>query len=62
VLDPGGRHQINHRLFRVQRFISPIDRDEREQPMLNLVPCTRARREVAHRDGDLQLVSKPLQF
>ena len=57
---PGGRDQIDHRLVAVQRFASPVDRDEREQPMLNLVLFACARRKVAHRDRDLQFVRKPL--
>ena len=59
---PGSLDQINHRLVGVQRFVSPIDRDEREQPMLNLVLTTRPWRKVARRDRQLLFVSKPLQF
>ena len=46
--------KLTSRLVRMQRLASPIDRDKREQPMLNFVPSTRARRKVAHRDRDLQ--------
>src|SRR4051812_39463949 len=45
-----------------QRPTTPVHRDVREQPVLDLIPLARARREVA--DGDLQarLVSKRLKF
>src|SRR5512135_3182125 len=45
-----------------QRPTPPVHRDVREEPVLDLVPLARARREVA--DGDLQtrLVGEALQF
>jgi len=54
--------QLDNDLVAHQRPTTPVHRDVREQPMLDLVPLTRARREVA--DGNLQarLVGEPLQF
>ena len=57
-----GRDQFDDHPMAHQRTAAPIPRDVREQPVLDLVPLARARREVA--DGDLQarLVGEPLKF
>jgi hypothetical protein len=43
--------QLNDRAIAAQRFASPVDRDEREETVLDLVPFTGAGWQVTHRDG-----------
>jgi len=52
--------EIDHSLIRSQRFAPPVERDEREQTMFDLVPLARARRKVAYGDWDCELVSEAL--
>ena len=43
--------QIDDRLVVPKRFAAPVRGNEREQPVLDLVPFACSRREVADRDG-----------
>ena len=47
-----------------QGFAAPVDADERKKPMLDFIPLTGSRRQVAHRvlfpAGDLQFPSIPV--
>src|SRR5882672_9124866 len=45
-----------------QWFATPVDRDEREHAMLDLVPLARARREVADVDRKVKFVGKALKL
>lgn len=56
------RDQVDDDLVRAQGAAPPVDRDEREHSVLDLVPLVRARREVADPDRDPELVSEPLQL
>ena len=60
----GGRRgdQLNDGAVAAQRFAPPIDGDEREQAVLDLVPFAGARRQMAYRDGTSQLIGELLQF
>ena len=58
----GIRDQVHDRLVGAQRPTAPVDRDEREQTVLDLVPLARSGREVAHADSDVEFVGKPLQL
>ena len=44
------RDQVDDHLVAHQRLAAPVLADEREEPVLDLVPFARARREVADRD------------
>ena len=41
-----------------QGFAAPVDTDERKKSMLDFVPLTGSRRQVAHGDRELELVSQ----
>src|SRR5262249_8109308 len=43
-----GRNQVDNHLVAHERLPAPVLADEGEQPMLDLVPLARARREVGH--------------
>src|SRR6201988_2504977 len=58
----GRRDQLNDGAKAAQRLASPIDRDEREQTMLYLVPLRSTWRQVADRDGQLELVRQLLKL
>ena len=60
----GGRrcNQVDDGRMGQERLASPVLGDEREKPVLDLVPLARARRQVAHRDCQAGLVCKLLQF
>ena len=45
-----------------ERPPSPVPGDEREEPMLDLVPFAGAGRQVQHRDGEAKLVGEFLKF
>ena len=53
----GPRDQSDNGLVVRQWFAAPICADEGEQPMLHLIPLARARRKVAYRDRETQLIS-----
>src|SRR5262249_35537094 len=57
-----GRNQVDNHLVAHERLPAPVLADEGEQPMLDLVPLARARREVGHCDLQPRLISKPLEF
>lgn len=46
------RDQVHHGGIVGQRLPSPVRADEREEPMLNLVPFAGTRRKMADRDGE----------
>ena len=54
--------QVDDGLAGAQRTAAPVDGDEREQPVLDLVPLAGPRWEVADADGDAELVGEPLQL
>src|SRR5512135_298206 len=54
-------NQIDDRLVTDQRLASPVLADEREEPMLDLVPLARPWRQVTHRDLQARLIRQPLQ-
>ena len=56
------RDQVDDRLVASQRAAAPVDRDEREQAVLDLVPLARAGREVADANGDSELVGEALEL
>ena len=58
----GRRDQLDDGAIAAQRFASPIDRDEREQTVLYLVPLAGARWQVTDCDGQLELVRQLLKL
>src|SRR5271168_4439625 len=58
----GVADEVYDRLVRAQWSPAPIHRDEREQPVLNLVPLARSRREVTDADGEAERVGEPLKL
>ena len=54
--------QLDDRAIAAQRFAAPVDCDERKQTMLDLVPLAGAGRQVANRDGKLELVGQLLKL
>src|SRR5262245_39655073 len=56
------RDQVDDDLVSAQWSAPPVDRDEREQPVFDLVPLAGARREVADSDRDPEPVGEPLQL
>jgi hypothetical protein len=54
--------QPHYRLALAQRLPSPVGRDEREQPVLHLVPFARPRREMAACQRQPRLVGQALQL
>ena len=58
----GIRNQIDDSGMRQQGLATPVLRNEREQPMLDLVPLTGAGRQMAHGDGQPRLIRQALQL
>lgn len=56
------RDQVHHRGIIGQRLTSPVQADEREEPVLNLVPFAGTRRKMADRDGETQFIGETLQL
>src|SRR4051812_40181152 len=54
--------QVDDRLVGPQRPAAPVDRDVREQAVLDLVPLAGAGREVADVDGEVECIGQPLEF
>ena len=54
--------QLNDRAIAAQRFASPVDRDEREETVLDLVPFAGAGWQVTHRDGKFEFVRQLLKL
>src|SRR4051794_30650921 len=54
--------QVDDRLVGPQRTAAPVDRDEREQTVLDLVPLAGAWWKVAHVDCDVEIVSESLKL
>src|SRR5512138_11981 len=53
--------QLDEGLDGPERTSAPVLRDVAEEPMLDLVPLARARRDVRDVDGQAQVVGEPLQ-
>ena len=60
----GGRcgNQLDDDFVADKRFAAPVLADEREQPMLDLVPFAGARRQVAHGNRQAEFIGQFLQF
>src|SRR5260370_15439140 len=58
----GGCNTVDDGLIPDGRFRPPVLADEREQPMFDLVPLARARREVTDRNLQPDFVGQFLQF
>src|SRR5512138_1063249 len=56
------RDQVDDRLVGAERSAAPVDRDEREEAVLDLVPLTRAGREMADVDHETESVGELLQL
>src|SRR5678816_1091900 len=56
------RDQVDDGFVRPQRPTAPVDRDEREQPVLDLVPLARAGREMADVNHEPEPVGEALQL
>ena len=57
----GGPYQVDDGFVVHQRLATPVDADEREEAVLDLVPLTRPGWIVANRDRHSDLVGKTLQ-
>src|SRR5215467_5403684 len=55
-------NELDYRAKAAQRLAAPVDRDEREQTVLNFVPFAGARRQVTDRDGQLEFISQVLKL
>src|SRR5271165_889531 len=58
----GRGDQLDNCTIASQRLAAPVDGDEREETMLDLVPLAGAGRQVANRDRQLELVRQFLKF
>jgi hypothetical protein len=58
----GVADETDDRLVGSQRSAAPVDRDEGEQAVFDLVPLACARREVADVDRELELVGDALEL
>ena len=58
----GGSDQIDDDTVADQRRGLPVHRDEREQPMLDLVPFARPRRQVVHDNVDAKFEGKTMDW
>ena len=56
----GSADQVHNDAVANQRLGPPVHADEREQPVLDLVPLAGARREVMHTDLDAEFVGQAL--
>ena len=56
----GSRDELHDRFVVAQRFAAPVRRDEREEPVLDLVPLAGPGREVAGRDRALRVIGQAL--
>src|SRR5882724_4993055 len=56
------RDQLDDRAITAQRLASPVDRDEREKTVLDLVPLACAGRQMANRDGEPELFCQLLKL
>src|SRR5260370_24888676 len=61
-LGSGSGNEFDDCAKAAQGFTAPVDADEREKPVLDLVPLADSRRQVAHRDRELLLLSLLLDF
>jgi len=58
----GSRDQVDDRFAIAQRLPAPVGGDEREEPVLDLVPPAGAGREATDRDGEPGLIGELLQL
>src|ERR1700758_3938681 len=58
----GGGDQVEDHLVAAQRPAAPVDADEREQPVLDLVPLRRSRRKMAELEFQASVVREALQL
>ena len=58
----GGGNELDYGAIAAQRLATPVDRDEREKPVLDLVPLAGAWREMADGDGKFEFIGKPLKL
>src|SRR6266851_3864349 len=56
------RNQFNHGLKRRERLPTPIDGNVRKEPMLDLVPFTGGRRQVANSNSQAGLIGQMLHL
>ena len=56
------RDEFNHRFQGNQGLGAPIEGDVGKEPMFDLVPFTRSRREMAHGDAEPGLVGQVLHL
>src|SRR5450432_688024 len=54
--------EVDDRFVRAQRTAAPVDRNEGEHPVLDLVPLAGAGREVTDVDREGEFVGEPLKF
>lgn len=57
----GGSDKLQHRFVAHQRLASPVGTDQTKHAMLDRVPLRRTRREVRHRDCQIEFVRQSLQ-
>src|SRR5262249_9823265 len=55
-------YQVHHGRQTIQRTPSPVLADVAKQPVFDLIPLTRTRREVADTDSHPQLIGQALQL
>src|ERR1035441_10182571 len=58
----GRRDQLDDGLEAAQGLSAPIEGDKGKQTMFDFVPFAGPGRQVAYRDGDVQLIGQRLQF
>src|ERR1700754_4977254 len=58
----GVADQVDDGLVGPQGTTAPVDRDEREQPVLDLVPLAGARRKVADVDREVEFIGELLKL
>ena len=61
-LRPRRANQVHDGRVRQQRTSAPVLTDEREHPVLDLVPLARSRRQMTHMDCQTGFVGKTLQL
>src|SRR5258708_38734863 len=61
-LSRGRSDQLQDHRIASERLAAPILADPGKEAMLNFIPFARSRRQVAHRDREIRLISQLLQF
>jgi hypothetical protein len=54
----GGGNELDDGAIAAQRLATPVDGDEREEPVLDFVPLTGAWRQMADGDGKFEFIGK----